>query len=103
MPFINPAQTVQDLRNAVEYLLEHPWIQGWNFDDRGGCCAYGAILVATGDPIKDDRAASAARAFYRVIGRDVALFNDTPERTKDEVIAALVTVADTIERDPSRA
>lgn len=108
--FINPSQTVQDLRNAAQYILTHTWIQGYDFDGKGGCCAHGAIRGVTGDDnpafVSEqtrDRVANAGRAFYRVMHEDIVTYNDAQGRTELEVIRALETVADALEKDPSRA
>lgn len=105
--FINPSQTVQDLRDAADYMREHPWVTHMHFDGQGGCCAFGALITVTGDRMDDlyrrERSSNAARAFYRVMGTDVATYNDTESRTKEQVIRALETVADALEKDPSRA
>lgn len=108
--FIDAQETIQDLRNAIDYLKTHGWIQGYDFDDEGGCCAFGAIRAVVGDDNRAftceqarNRASNAARAFYRVTGTDMASYNDTLGRTKDQVINALEIVADALEKDPSRA
>lgn len=106
---LNPTQTIQDLRDAADYLREHPWIKGKDFDDKGGCCAFGAVRAVAMDNTGDcsyqtrDRASQAARAFYRVIGLDIATYNDSDGRTKNQVIEALETTAAAIEKDPKRA
>lgn len=104
---INPQQTIKDLRDTADYMREHPWLQGRNFDDLGGCCAFGAMIKVTGEDrygIHDwDRTSNACRAFYRAMSIDLTSYNDTEGRTKNQVIRALETVADTLEKDPSRA
>lgn len=133
-PFLNPAQTVTDLREAVAYLKEHPWGQGEDYDqDTGEVCAHGAIRIVVGGLVLDpqapygcrsmdiaslffygsqqqaqairrrDRTSNAARAFYRVIGSDIAKYNDCEGRTKEQMIRALETVANALEEDPRRA
>ena len=105
-PFIDPNQTVQDLRHAAEYIMEHTWLQGYNFDGKGGCCAFGAILIVTHEedpPSRRERSSNACRAFYRVVGQDITNYNDLPGRTFSEVIRTLQAVADTIEKDPRLA
>lgn len=137
-PFLNPAQTVEDLRNAANLLRDNPWDQGQSYrHDIGAYCAFGAIRAVVGGLIIDpdqpygyrcadethvslmlcgedsdeyreavrlrDRASNASRAFYRVMGVDLVLYNDAEGRTKNSVIEALEKVASTIERDPRRA
>lgn len=108
--FIDPAQTIQDLTDAVDYLHTHGWVQGYDFDGKGGCCAFGAIRGVTGDDnpqfvseLTRERCSNAGRAFYRVMGEDIVTWNDVEGRTKFEVIRALETVANALREDPSRA
>lgn len=107
---INATQTIQDLRNAIDYMRTHGWVQGMDFNiTTGECCAFGAIRAVVGDDGPHcseqtrDRASNAARAFYRVFGVDITTYNDEAGRTQEQVIRALETVIDTLEKDPSRA
>jgi hypothetical protein len=109
-PFIDPRQTIQDLENAVEYLITHGWAQGYDFDGKGNVCAFGAIRGVTGDDNPQfvseqtrDRCSNAGRAFYRFMGQDIVTWNDMEGRTKHEVIRALETVANALKEDPRRA
>lgn len=108
--FLNPSQTITDLRNAIDYMNTHGWIQGYDFDGKGGCCAFGAIRGVVGDDNPKfvseqtrDRAANAGRAFYRVMGTDIVTYNDKEGRTLSQVIRAFETVIDALEQDPRRA
>lgn len=109
LKFLDPAQTIEDLRKAVALLEQGAWIQGYDFDGKGGMCAYGAIRKAVEDdlptctPLTRDRASNAGRAFYRVMGVDIVGYNDTEGRTKHQVIRALETVIETLQKDPRRA
>lgn len=99
-------QTIKDLEDSITYLREHSWIQGRNFDRWGGCCAWGAVLMATDDVTKYSmgeqvRSANLGRAFYRTEHEDLMRFNDEPGRTKDEVIAALQRTLDALKAKPS--
>lgn len=129
-PFLDPAQTITDLRNAVTWINEHPWGQGDDYDATTGCfCAYGAIRAAIGaivitdghyrtfdsfasaqtdedqEKVRDlrDRASNCARAFYRIIGTELTSYNDTDGRTKDQVIRAMEVVVAALEENPNRA
>lgn len=108
-PFLNPAQTVTDLRKAVEILEAGHWTQGYDFDGHGGMCAFGAIRKAVGDDLPTcsshtrDRASNAGRAFYRVVGADIVTYNDVEGRTKHQMIRAMEHVAAAIEENPRRA
>lgn len=106
---INATQTIQDLRNAIDYMSTHGWVQGYDFGPQGGCCAFGAIRAVVGDDGPHcseqtrERASNAARAFYRVFAVDITSYNDATDRTQDQVIQAIETVIATLEKDPSRA
>lgn len=109
MKFLDPAQTVIDLRKAVEILEAGNWGQGYDFNGQGDMCAFGAIRKAVGDDLPTcttltrDRASNAGRAFYRVIGADIVTYNDVDGRTKQQMIRAMQTVANALEEDPRRA
>jgi hypothetical protein len=108
-PFLNPAQTIADLRKAADILAMGTWIQGYDFDGKGGMCAFGAIRKAVGDDLiicstqTRDRVSNAARAFYRFFGEDITAYNDTDGRTKEQMIRAMQTVAAAVQEDPRRA
>ena len=105
-PFLNPEQTVADLRNAADILAMSQWSQG---NDETGIDAFEAIRQAVGDTLISrstatrDRASNASRAFYRVIGADIVTYNDVEGRTKQQMIRAMQTTASAIEEDPRRA
>lgn len=107
--FLDPAQTVVDLREAARLLEQGHWIQGYDFDGHGCMCAFGAVRRAVGDDLAScstqtrDRASNAGRAFYRVIGADIVTYNDAEGRTKNQMIRAMQTVASALEEDPRRA
>jgi hypothetical protein len=50
-----------------------------------------------------DRASNVARAFYRIISSEITIYNDTPGRTKREMMNALTVVRARLNEDPSRA
>lgn len=108
VPFIDPAQTIKDLTDAVDYIKTHGWTQGKDFTPVGKCCAFGALRGVTGndrnaDVLNYERVSNASRAFYRIMGVDITTYNDVRGRTEFEVIRALETVADALRQDPSRA
>jgi hypothetical protein len=77
------------LVKAKDILCTKGWIQG-TFEKDGACCALGALGNATGDVAGcyfDE--VEAEHVLRRVVpnGRIVA-FNDTPGRTKEEVLEA---------------
>lgn len=99
-------QTIADLEASIAYLREHDWIQGRNFNRHGGCCAWGAVLMATEDigRVIDDasRSADVARAFYRANeSMELAQYNDADGRTKEEVIAKLTETLAKLKANPS--
>lgn len=110
-PFLNPAQTVEDLRNTAAFLEAHEWIKGADFDGNGGYCAFGALRYVTGDlsstpqvgPSGRERSTNAARAFYRTIGQEITSFNDIHATSKEHVLDTLRRVAEILEENPHRA
>lgn len=99
-------QTIKDLSDAIEHLRESEWLQGRNFNRRGGCDAWGSIMWACSQDTAVaqqslDRAANVGRAFYRFIGTDISVYNDTDGRTKHEVVRTLETLLAALKADPS--
>ncbi len=97
------AQVAADLRAAADVLERDGWTQEF-FTDQAGChCAAGAVRVVAYE--KGDKAcyrdAVEALAAY-VTGTDnlIALYrwNDNPDRTSAEVIAAFRAAADKAEQ-----
>ena len=83
----------QLLINARHHLVENGWIQGYNYDENSEkCCSFGALYVALWR--SDDRANRGALTgamieLSKAIGNyPVTWWNDQPERTKEDVIAA---------------
>lgn len=112
-------QVIDDLKATIDILNTKAWIQGETFAYNGipagpilpehvtGCCTFGAMIIATGEAegsIYDrDRSSMAARAFYRVMGVDITNYNDSPGRTRQQMINALNHVITKIEENPSAA
>ncbi|WP_446213995.1 DUF6197 family protein [Micromonospora sp. IBSANI012] len=108
-----PART---LRDAALYLSRYGWIQGAYYDQAATCftpaaCTVGAIgMVCYGGPVDApaqmfdapefvdfEAAVTLLDTYLREIypcDMGVYSFNDTPGRTRDEVIAALNAAAD---------
>lgn len=112
----DPQQVVADLLASADYLENFEWHQdglfryGWQTGSPRritSCCAFGAALLATGEhdlPLAEQiRSADVARAFYRVRGEGIIVFNDAEGRTKTEVVQALRDVAEAVKEDTSRA
>jgi hypothetical protein len=92
-------QVKKDAKAAADYIREHGWIQGRYFENmpnldgtkgNGACCVHGAMMKATnvntcGTPLR--------YAFAREIDRDIVAWNDTPGRTKEEVLAVFDKIA----------
>lgn len=103
------AQVAADLRAAAEVLRRDGWCQLTAHRFWGQHCAAGAIEVAV-DPHwkdsagwEDDQNARFSRATYALqdyIGASPTFWNDAPDRTADEVIAALEAAADAAEATP---
>lgn len=48
-PFLDPAQTVKDLRDAANFLKNNPWGQGADYSSSSGrFCAHGALRYVVG-------------------------------------------------------
>lgn len=92
-------QVTADLRAAAEVLRRHGWTQGTFYDpSTHRRCAVGAIRFATRRV--RSRTDEALTAVENVIGGEgVIEYNDAPDRSADEVIAALETAADRAEAE----
>jgi hypothetical protein len=94
-------QVAQDLRAAAEVLRRDGWTRDTFTDDDGCHCVAGAVGVVTGETYIDRwREAIVTLAVSRGLAPwplSVYRWNDAPERTADEVIAALEAAADAAE------
>jgi hypothetical protein len=99
-------------RRAAQILQARGHAKGWFVDDNGCVCAMGALLAATGtDPaiVPDDGIVDYSPAVRFLSDRlwvaiddpdpveRIAEWNDQPERTQAEVVAALLSAAREIE------
>jgi hypothetical protein len=90
-------QAKQVLLDAARYIETHGWCQG-ALQHKGRVCIFGAINAAGGH---SDMAASRTvvemlrRATHTPAWSNIAAWNDTPGRTKAQVIAALKRAATT--------
>jgi len=100
-------QAEEDLVASIKYLEDHDWLQLRQWDGKGNCCAFGAILLATGDSRVDihfrERSSNVCRVWYRVTGKEITGYNDMPGRTKAEVLDKFREVLDALRADPDRA
>ena len=79
----------QALLDAADYIRKHGWCQGESFGEGETVCAAGAIWSVNIDQWED-----AMWALADHIGTpNVGDWNDKPDRTKEEVIAALEQAA----------
>lgn len=82
-------------REVLLRAADHMEKYGWRQRRRGmrgePCCAIGAIAAAIPDSEPDDALEMSARAALRRHARidDIPAWNDAPDRTAAEVIAAL--------------
>lgn len=104
------AQVAADLRAAAEVLRRDGWTQGGYFDGRR-CCQAGALLRVIEPGAKRTGELSEhgherwwhAQAVIDALvipggyGGTAIEWNDEPDRTADEVIAALLAAADAAE------
>lgn len=105
------SQLAADLRAAAEYVR-----RGW-CQRRRACnsryavvdpcdpdaerwCVIGALHAAMGDGLTGTRFDVAANAIQAETGRWLSGWNDAPERTQQDVIAALEAAAGKAERQP---
>ena len=73
---------------AADYIEKHGWTQGINESGLGEVCLYGALLHSNTYPSANE----ALKELDKVLGGRYAasaIWNDTPGRTKEEVIAFL--------------
>lgn len=80
----------QHLLDAAEYIRKHGWCQGQPSDSLGRVCAMGALYVTT--LVETTPAEAATRLAWHLgfsTNSYVAGWNDNPDRTKEEVIAAM--------------
>ena len=109
-PMFDVKQTIEDLANSINYLREHGWTQGKNFNLRGDCCAWGAVIASVEGvgaglnrmaEAQVERTSNVARAFYRFHQVDIVAYNDAEGRTKDQVIRALEATLDALSENPT--
>jgi hypothetical protein len=96
-------QVRKDAKAAGDYIREHGWMQGWYIDGLGRCCMLGARNAAIcGEPRPANfvdydqvrRAQELRSAMMKVIGTQrLPDWNDTPGRTKEEVLAVFDRIA----------
>ena len=79
------------LLRAADLIEDRGWCQRALEDDMGRYCAIGAILQVPGTT--DERSVAATRLMKSICERDVAVWNNAPGRTKEEVVAKLRAVA----------
>lgn len=75
------------LKEAAALIREKGWCQRQLKSDNGEYCAMGAIEAKT--ERFDEFSAAKALMKQRIGGHSVTKWNDEPQRTKDEVLAAL--------------
>lgn len=83
------------LLKAADYIDGHGWCQGAIADEEGRVCAVGAITMVTGglDAPMGTRL-DVELLLYKYLGEiPVPDWNDRPERTKEQVTAALRSAA----------
>lgn len=105
------AREAQVLRRAVEIIDERGWCQGEYEDGAGRVCARGAIHVAIGGaPYVDPLSLEKNKFIWEVrclvvdlIGEGLAVWNDEPGRTVEQVRHALLTAATAAEQDEAVA
>lgn len=96
MPANSTAEVLEAAADEIERSghLKGDYWQDWALWSVGPCCAVGAIRRACGSQYDVPAVDHAVTAMERHINRDVGAWNDAPERTATEVIAALRAAAD---------
>lgn len=99
--------SAETLREAAAIVRERGWTQGAYVDDDGRVCIEGAICEALGGPrpavVPFAPFVDADEELRAVIGYVSPVeWNDAPERTADEVIAALEAAAARLSRPGGR-
>lgn len=88
-------ETGQVLLDAADYIERHGWCQYIVEDNQGRVCIGGAISAAASNSDQDDLYVYALVRLDKYLHsyKLVPFWNDTPGRTKEEVIAALRAAA----------
>ena len=89
--FVTTNPVAQTLRDAAAYIEEHGWCQDKFWKSGGAACLEGALF-------RVGRADGASYALMRYLKAGPIVWNDTPGRTKAEVLAALTSTAEAVER-----
>lgn len=78
---------------SASYIRKYGWLQGQTGKENGPCCMMGATGYAC--PLFDWKVDQAVREELREMGMTsgIAHFNDTPGRTKEEVLAVFDRIA----------
>lgn len=97
------------LGRAADLIEEHGWLQGQMGDVGRGFCLLGAVYEGVDYAMYSHDPGSyglivegALRRVRRVVGNKMVGWNDSPGRTREEVVAALRTAASLppVEDDP---
>lgn len=81
------------LLKTIALIEEKGWCQG-SYQKDGKVCAKGGIRIACNWPLCDDSSyddavAAVAKLIVGEVGNSIISWNDTPGRTKNEVLAVL--------------
>lgn len=79
----------QVMREAAKIIQQRGWVQGIMEDPKGRVCMMGAILKTRNIP-----SATGQAMVILDRGGGGSWFNDRPGRTKEEVIAKMLEIAD---------
>jgi hypothetical protein len=89
-----PSTMPDVLDAAADYIEQNGWTQNRSRNADGAVCAIGAIRYASGQYVPISRLGLAAvDAVESHLGRWICGWNDTPGRTRTEVVAKLREVA----------
>lgn len=100
------APVAQVLRDAAELIERDGWCQGDMYSTAGARCVMGAIFTTAHHALPDDPslAIDALAPFARSLPQGKTMeWNDDPDRTVTEVLAALRACADEQDEDHTAA
>lgn len=81
------------LLDAAQYIRDHGWCQNELRNLSGNVCMVGSILFSNLQQCRNEIDPAKSRVMAHLGNSSISRWNDTPGRTKEEVIAVMETVA----------
>ena len=91
-PTLKPWQRL--LLDAADLLEKYGWCQGSYHNRQHQFCMVGAVWAAAKTEVLNTAVKEASNHLIEITGPDITGWNDRPERTREEIIAALRKAAD---------